>query len=127
LRQIFNRRVLVYTPLRDLCLESTKSWEYLMNRFIWNTKFWSQVPTLLQAKMVQQGKHMRVGAREGFPYHSVTLVLLANGNRYEADPNTLLPSAKGLYLIQELPCLNYDLIFLTPIRICSLWSQKMLL
>ncbi len=29
--------------------------------------------------MAQQGEQMRVGAREGFAYHSVKLVLLANG------------------------------------------------
>jgi hypothetical protein len=29
------------------------------------TKFQSKVPTLLQAKMAQKGKQMRVGAREG--------------------------------------------------------------
>jgi hypothetical protein len=38
--------------------------------------------------MAQQGKQMRVGAREGFAYNSVKLVLLANGNRYEVDYNT---------------------------------------
>jgi hypothetical protein len=38
--------------------------------------------------MAQQGKQMRVGACEGFAYHSVKLVLLANGNRYEDDFNT---------------------------------------
>ncbi len=52
-----------------------------------STKFQSQIPTLLQTWMAQQGKHMRVGAR-GFAYHSVKLVLLSNGNRYEVDPNT---------------------------------------
>ncbi len=31
---------------------------------------------------------MRVGAREGFAYHSVKLVLLANDSRYEVDSNT---------------------------------------
>jgi hypothetical protein len=38
--------------------------------------------------MAQQGKQMRVGARESFAYHTVKLVLLAKGNRYEVDPNT---------------------------------------
>jgi hypothetical protein len=41
--------------------------------------------------MAEQGKQMRVGAdgaREGFAYDSVKLVLLANGNRYEVDSNT---------------------------------------
>jgi hypothetical protein len=38
--------------------------------------------------MAQQGKQMRVGAREGFAYHSVELVLTANGNWYEVDSNT---------------------------------------
>ncbi len=30
--------------------------------------------------MAQQGKQMRFGGREGFAYHSIKLVLLANGN-----------------------------------------------
>jgi hypothetical protein len=46
--------------------------------------------------MAQQGKQMRVGAREGFAYHSVKLVLLANGRGYEVDPNYYLPSATAL-------------------------------
>jgi hypothetical protein len=37
--------------------------------------------------MAQQGKQMRVGAREGFAYHSVKLVLLANCNWYQIDSN----------------------------------------
>jgi hypothetical protein len=37
--------------------------------------------------MAQQGKQVRVGAREGFAYNSVKLVLLANGNNYEVDSN----------------------------------------
>jgi hypothetical protein len=47
--------------------------------------------------MTQQGKQMRVGAREGFTYKSVILVLLANSNRYEVDSNMFLPSSKALY------------------------------
>jgi hypothetical protein len=39
--------------------------------------------------MEQQDKQMRVGAREGFANHSVKLVLLANGNRYEVDSTAL--------------------------------------
>jgi hypothetical protein len=39
--------------------------------------------------MAQQGKQMRVGACQGFPYHSVKLVLMANGNRYEFDSDEL--------------------------------------
>ncbi len=34
-----------------------------------------------------QGKQMEVGARKGFTYHSVKLVLLANGKMYEVDSN----------------------------------------
>jgi hypothetical protein len=40
--------------------------------------------------MAQQGKQMRVGAREGFAYHSVNLMLLAKGNSYEVDSKTFL-------------------------------------
>jgi hypothetical protein len=59
--------------------------------------------------MAQQGKQMRVGAREGLPYNSVKLVLLPNGNRYEVDSNTSFPSGKALYPFEILPCPNSDL------------------
>jgi hypothetical protein len=49
---------------------------------LWITNFESQASTLLQAKMAQQGKKMRLGARKAFVHHSVKLVLLANGNKY---------------------------------------------
>jgi hypothetical protein len=39
--------------------------------------------------MAEQGKQMRVVAREGFAYHSVRLGLLADGS-YEVDSNTLV-------------------------------------
>jgi hypothetical protein len=35
--------------------------------------------------MAQQVKQMRVGAREGFVYRLVKLVLLSNSIRYEVD------------------------------------------
>jgi hypothetical protein len=59
--------------------------------------------------MAQQGKQMRVGAREGFAYHSVKLVLLANGNRYEFDSNKLFLSGKAIYPFKILPCSKSDL------------------
>jgi hypothetical protein len=40
---------------------------------------------------------MRVGAREGFVYHYVKLVLLANGNRYEVYSNTGFVRGKAHY------------------------------
>ncbi len=46
--------------------------------------------------MAQQGKHMRVGAYEDFACHSVKLVLLAVGNRYEVDSNTFVRSGEAL-------------------------------
>jgi hypothetical protein len=52
-----------------------------------------QVPILLQAGMAQQGKQMKIGAREDFIYHFVKLVLLANVNRYEIDSDGLLQVA----------------------------------
>jgi hypothetical protein len=61
--------------------------------------------------MAQQGKQMRVGAREGFAYNTVKLVLLANGNRYEVDYNTFFPSGKALYPFKILHCPNSDLFF----------------
>jgi hypothetical protein len=60
--------------------------------------------------MAQQGKQMRVGAREGFAYNSVELVLLANGNRYEVDSNTVFLSGEALYPLKVLPCPNSGLV-----------------
>jgi hypothetical protein len=94
----------------DLKLEITKSWKFVIQLFIYFTKFQSQVPTLLQASTAQQGKQMRVGARKGFPYHSAKLVLLANGTRYEVEPNTFsFCSGKALHSFKILPCSNSDL------------------
>jgi hypothetical protein len=45
--------------------------------------------------MAQQGEQMRVGALEGFAYHSIKLGLLANGNRYEVGSNVFFPSGKA--------------------------------
>jgi hypothetical protein len=59
--------------------------------------------------MAQQGKQMRVGACKGFAYRSVKLVLLANGNRYKVDSNTVFVSGKALYPFKVLPCPNSDL------------------
>ncbi len=59
--------------------------------------------------MAQQGKQMRVGAQEGFAYHSAKLVLLANGNWYEVDSNTFFPSGKTLCPFKVLSCPNSEL------------------
>ncbi len=61
--------------------------------------------------MAQQGKKMRVGAREGLAYHSVKLVLLANGSRYDVDSNMILSKWKTLYVFRILACPNSDLFF----------------
>jgi hypothetical protein len=71
--------------------------------------------------MAQQGKQMRVGAREGFAYHSVKLVLVANGNRYEVDSNTLFLTSPLSIKYCHLPTLTF--FFLTNIHICSLWKR----
>jgi hypothetical protein len=62
--------------------------------------------------MTQQGKQMRVGACEGFAYHSVKLASLANSDRYEVDSNTFLLQVKNPIAFQIRT-------ILTPIRICS--------
>jgi hypothetical protein len=59
--------------------------------------------------MAQQGKQMRGGACKGFAYHSLKLVLLASGNRYEDDSNTFFLSGKALFPFNELPIANSDL------------------
>jgi hypothetical protein len=37
--------------------------------------------------MAHQDKQVGVGARKGFPYHSVKLILMANGKMYQVDSN----------------------------------------
>ncbi len=76
--------------------------------------------------MALQGKQMRVGAREGFAYYSVKLVLLAKGNRYEVDSNTFFQSGKTLYPFWVLPCHNSDhfLKYLFVSVLCSLCLQQ---
>jgi hypothetical protein len=54
---------------------------------------------------------MRVGAHEDFSYHSVNLVLLANGSRYEVDSNRLFISGETLNSFEVLPCPNSGLFF----------------
>jgi hypothetical protein len=54
--------------------------------------------------LAQQGKQMRLGARKGFAYLSVKLVLLANNNSYEIDSNTFYPSGKAICPFEVLPC-----------------------
>jgi hypothetical protein len=61
--------------------------------------------------MAQQGKQMRVGAREGFPYRLVKTVLLANGDRYGVDSNTFSLSGKALYPFEILRCPSFGLFF----------------
>ncbi len=51
--------------------------------------------------MTQQGKQMRVGACEGFAYHSVKLASLANSDRYEVDSNTFFTPSKKSYRVSN--------------------------
>jgi hypothetical protein len=51
--------------------------------------------------MAQQGKKMRVGAREGLAYNEYKMVLLANGDRYEVDSSTFSLSGKALYPFEK--------------------------
>jgi hypothetical protein len=69
--------------------------------------------------MTQQRKQMRVGAREGFTYHSVKLVLLANCDRYEVDFNTFFLSGIPSIHLKYCPVRNLAL-FDIYLRICSL-------
>jgi hypothetical protein len=56
--------------------------------------------------MAQQGKKRRRGARKGFAYNSLKLVLLANGNRYEIVSNTFFlvvkPSSILSFVLPQL-------------------------
>ncbi len=109
-------------PTIDLWLEITKTKKFVIQGFNWIAKFQSQVLSSLQAKMAQQGKQMRVGARKGLAYHSVKLVLLANGNRCDVDYNTLFLKWQSLLFIWSI-ALSQLRPFLTHIRICSLWRS----
>jgi hypothetical protein len=58
--------------------------------------------------MTQQGKQVRVGACEGFAYHSVRLVLLDNRDGYQVDSNTFFLSGSALDSFEVLPCPKAD-------------------
>ncbi len=98
--------LVLWATTLDLWIEITKSRMFVIQEFNWITKFWSHVPTVLQAKTAQQGKQMRVGACEGFPYHSVELILLAKGNRHKVDFNRIFKSGKAFYPFTVMPCSN---------------------
>jgi hypothetical protein len=68
----------------------------------------SQVPTLLQAKMAQQGEQMTVGAREGIAFNFVKLVLLAKCNGHEVDSSPFF-MVKPFIHLKILPCHNHRL------------------
>jgi hypothetical protein len=53
--------------------------------------------------MAQQGKPMRVDARECSAYNSVKLVLLANGNKYGVESNTFFLSGKPINPLMYYP------------------------
>jgi hypothetical protein len=60
--------------------------------------------------MAQESKKVRVGVRQSFPYSSVKLVLLANGNRHEVDSNTFFFFCSGkaqFFLSIALPQLRF--------------------
>jgi hypothetical protein len=78
------------TPTLVLWIEIAKNGKFVIQGFIWSTKFRFQLPTLLQTKVAPQGEQTRVSAREGLAYHSVKLVLLANSNMYKVDSNSFL-------------------------------------
>ncbi len=82
------------------------------------TEFYSQLPTSLQAKMVQRGKQGRVGARQGFSCNSVKLGLLVNINMYEVDSNTFFLIFKAIYPSKIVPC-PYLYIFDTHLQLSS--------
>jgi hypothetical protein len=63
----------------------------------------------VQAKMAQQGKQMRVGARKGFTYRLLKLVLPANSNKFGIDFKTFFLRGKALYPIKILPCPKFYL------------------
>jgi hypothetical protein len=64
---------------------------------------------------------MRVVACEGFTHHSVKVVVLAKGDRYEVDSNTF--SRVVIPFMHLNSCLVPSLTFLTCIHICSLWAE----
>ncbi len=76
-----------------LKLEQTKSRKFVIQKFIWITKFKSRLRTSPQAKMTQD-EQMRACAFENFAYHSEKLVSLDNSNKHEVDCNTFFEVVK---------------------------------
>ncbi len=74
----------------------------------------------MQTKRAQQGKQMRVGARKGFAYHSVKLVLLANGNRYVFDYNTFFLVVKPSIRLKYCPVLTPTFFWHTSVSVVGL-------
>jgi hypothetical protein len=60
---------------------------------------------------------MRVGARKGFSYHSVKLVLMPNGNRYEVDSNTFFKVVKPSNPVKIVTCSKSDLFLPTSLSV----------
>jgi hypothetical protein len=97
------------SPPEDTCFKQCRRFnESSQLSFLFN-QILSEIPTLLQAKIAQQDKQMRVGAQKGFQYFSVKLVLLANGNRHEVDSKTFFKAVKPYYSFKRLPCPKSDL------------------
>jgi hypothetical protein len=63
----------------------------------------------MRAKIAQQGKQMRVGARQGFAYNSINLVSLATVTVMRLNPVCIFMSGKALYPFKVMPCANSDL------------------
>jgi hypothetical protein len=97
----------------DLWLEITKSGKFVISKIIWTTKFSHQVLNLQQVKMAQQGKRMRFRACNGFAYHSINLVLLANSNRYEVGSTKFFVRSRALYSLEVFLCTKSELFWHT--------------
>lgn len=78
---------------------------------------------MITNRMAQQGKQIKVGAREDFAYRSVVLILLANGNRYEGDFKMRFEVVKPSIQIIHYPVPTVT--FLAQIRIFSLFIPQL--
>jgi hypothetical protein len=79
--------------------------------------------------MAQQGKKMRVGANEGFAYHSVKLVSLANCNRLRLIPILYFKVVKPFIHLEycPVPTLTFLalLLLLSAGRTRNNWSNSL--
>jgi hypothetical protein len=91
-----------------------KNTKFVIKGLIWNTKK-SDLFFVLHCKpnmhKAQRGERIRVGAREGFAYHSVKVTSVANDNRYKVWFQYIFSKGQSPLSIYNIALSQSDLFF----------------